>query len=331
MAVLDCLKGLVGIKGRDSAAQVYVQALPGISVLDFERAINNESRNAYERVDELIQLAIQEVSQDVEVAFKGKFELKSFIENEVVGYFWENQVVVPAVVNNMVGLQIQCVLSPYTKLFIRRLRFMMDYTGTFNIEAWDLIQNKQLKTAVVTAVAGSIVEITPDWEFSTNKQRLDLFIGYASTFSSYKTLITAYKNDQYTAPWLNSWMFVRGVQLENGKPKIWRNLTGNSGGTGGVSFDYSLQCSFDEKLCNIKGLLAMPILYRLGALMLQEMKYSKRLNGLITAHTADNKELMEYYTAQYQQRMQDIFLNMVMPNDVCFNCTPPVITRTALP
>ena len=328
---LNCLKNLVGIKNHDNGAQAYVNSLPGISVLDFDKAINNESQNAMARIEELIDVAIQEVRQDVQNALLGKYELKTFIENDVIGYFEENQVIVPAVVGNKVGIQIRCNLTPYLKLFIRQIKLFCNYTGTVNIEIWDLTQNLQLNSLPVNSIAGQPVTITTDLEFLTNKQRLDLFIGYESTFDSLKTNISAYTDDEGTASsWLNSWLFVRGCSVKDGLPMLWENFNGN-GGTAGISLDYSLQCSFDEKLCNIKNMLALPIQYKTGALMMKEMRYSKRLNGVVTCYTPDHKELQADYENEYQLRMNQLLQNMSMPADLCFSCASLTESRSILP
>jgi len=328
---LHCLKNLVGIKGRDMNVHVFVNTLPGISVIDFDKAVSNEWRNAFVRIDELINLAIQEVHQDVQNALLGKYELKTFIENDVIGYFQENQVVMPAVTGNKTGIQIRCALTPYLKLFIRQLKLFCNYTGTVNLEVWDLTQNKLLNTFPVNVVAGLPSTVTTDLEILTNKQRLDLFIGYESTFDSYKTLLTAYTDDAGTlSTWLNSWLFVRGCAIKNGLPMLWENFNGNSG-TAGISLDYSLQCSFDEKLCNIKGLLALPIQYKTGALMMKEMRYSKRLNGVVTCYNNDYKELQADYENEYQLRMSQLMQNMSLPADLCFSCASPTQTRSILP
>ena len=328
---LDCLQNLVGVKGRDSNVPVFVNTLPGISISDFDKAINNESRNAFTRVDELISLAIQEVQQDVKNALLGKYELKTFIENDVIGYFQENQVLMPAIMGNRVGIQIRCALTPYLKLFIRQLRLFVNYTGTVNVEVWDLTQNKLLNTVPVETTAGQQSTAIADLELLTNKQRLDLFIGYESTIDSYKTLITPYTDDAGSGSgWLNSWLFVRGCTILAGLPLLWENFNGNSG-TAGISLDYSLQCSFDEKLCNIKKMLALPIQYKTGALMMKELRYSKRLNGIVTCYNNDYKELQADYENEYQLRMHQLMQNMTMPADLCFSCASLTESRSILP
>ncbi len=327
--VIDCLQGLVGVKGRDTGVQVYINTLPGISMLDFEKAINNESKSAYERVNELISLAIQEVQQDVRTAMEGNFELKSIIDNDVIGYFWENQVIIPQPAGNLTGMQIRCSLSPYMKLFLNRLRLFVNHTGTVNVQVWDLIQGIKLQNINVATTAGQIAEVNPDWDFATNKQRMDLFIGYETGIDSFETMLTAYKDDEeYNLP--GGWMFVRGATIADSAPKLWQNLNGNSG-TSGISFDYSLQCTFDEKLCNMKKLLAVPIQYKVGSLIMKEMKYSKRLNGIITAYTSNHDELMNDYNNEYMLRMRQLLQNVDMPRDICFCDATLVQPKVVLP
>ena len=329
--MLDCLLGLVGIKGRDSGSLAYVNSLPGISVQDFEQSVNNEARSAFERIDELTKLAIEEVVQDVQTYMAGKYELKTFTENDVIGYFQENQIVVPAQVGNQVGIYIKARLSPYLKLFIRRLRVQVQHTGTFDVKIWDMIQNKLLQTIPVTVVDGEITSIDIDFEYYTNKQYLSLFIGYESNFPSYKTNIVKFSENTYTSPWLDSWLFCAGRILSDGQTVLFQNSNPHST-TSGLSFDYSLQCSFDEKLCNIKKLLAKPIQYKVAALIAEDMKFSRRLNGVVTSYVDDFGVLADKYNGEYALRMNQLLQNMQQPNDnLCFCRVTRTETRTALP
>ncbi|HWB63522.1 MAG TPA: hypothetical protein VG603_08450 [Chitinophagales bacterium] len=336
---LDCLKDVVGVRDcgagqpdtQTGHSLVYLQSLPGISVTDFDKAINNESRNALSRIDELLGLAIQEVSLDVQNALQGKYELRTFIENDVIGFFQDDKVLMPAQTGSLTGLEIRMNLTPYLKLFIRQVKLFCNYTGSVDVKIYDLVQGKLLDTVTIDAVAGQVAVVPVDLEYMNDRQRLHLFIGYESAFDSYKTLLSTFTDDGgITSSYTNSWMFFRGAKLGNSVPKLRENLYGNSG-TAGLSISYSLQCSFDEHLCNIKKLLAMPILYKAGALIMKEMKYSKRLNGVITCYAQDHLELMNSYNEEYNLRMAQLFQNMNMPASSCFSCASMVEARSVLP
>lgn len=329
---LDCLTDVVGVRGCGAGSNlVYVNSLPGISVLDFDKAINNESRTAYTRISELTQLAIEEVQSDVQTALQGTYQLKTFIENDVAGYYQDDKVVEPAQTGKLVGLQIRMQLTPYLKLFIRQIKLLCNYTGAVNLLVYDLVQGKLLDTIPINAVAGQIVSLPIDKEYINDKQMLNLFIGYESTFDSYKSLLSAYTDDEGANPtYNNSWMFLRGVSIDKNQPKLRENLVGNSG-TSGLSISYSVQCSFDEHLCNIKKMLAMPILYKTGSLIMKEMKHSKRLSTVITSYTQSHDELMQEYNNQYLLRMNQLLQNLSMPESICFSCNKPTTTKAILP
>ncbi|HWB62329.1 MAG TPA: hypothetical protein VG603_02380 [Chitinophagales bacterium] len=308
----------------------YINQLPGITITDFDKAINNEHSNALARINDLYDLAIQNVASDVQSAIAGKYELKTFIENEVIGYYWENKNVRAAIANSKTGIQARLTISPYMKFKVHRIRLFLNYTGNVTVEAWDLIQGVKLNEVTVAVTDGVISETLVDWEFATKKQRIDLFFGYHSDFPSYQTNITAYKDDSTVVPWLNSWIFFRGCSLPDGYAPLYKNLNGNSG-TSGISMDYSLQCSFDEKLCNIKNMLAQPLLYKLGWLIMKEIKHSKRLNGVVVGFSKDHDELMHEYEAQYTNQMNQLFRNLAMPRDLCFSCDQRVKSQVILP
>ena len=112
--------------------------------------------------------------------------------------------------------------------------------------------------------------------------------------------------------------------------KIRNNVESNTYGAG-LSFDYSLQCDFTQVLCNARNLMALPVLYKSGELIMKELMHSRRLTGVVTAYKPDHKELMAEYQSEYTRHFENVLLNMKLPNSACFSCTPQVKTQTRLP
>ena len=104
---------------------------------------------------------------------------------------------------------------------------------------------------------------------------------------------------------------------------IYQNLKGASS-TGGLSINYSLSCDIEPYLCSIKNTLAMPLLYKTGALLMEELIYSKRLNSVINVYKTDHKELFDKFEAEYMSSMKAIFNNLPTPRDVCFDCNSSI-------
>lgn len=326
---LDCLDGLVNVKGCGSNPTAsFIQQLPGISIPDIDVAISNEHVNAKEFLEDQIACATEIVIQDVWEHLALKHELKSFIENDSVGHYFEKRETNAAVTGYLTGIRIRIDKTPYLKLFINRLRLFVDYSGAVNVFVYDLLQNKILDTISVTAVAGEVVTVDVNKEYYTQKQKLNLFIGYASSFASYKANLIS--GDDCGSCYTNTHISFTGVKILSSGSKIVENVDSNSG-TAGLSFTYSLSCSFEEHLCSIRNLLTLPVKYKAGALIMQHLKSSKRPNPLVTAYKGDHEAMEEFYEGQYKKKMNSLLGNMKMPKSICFECNPRAKSMVVLP
>ena len=331
---LDCLNGLIAVKGCGSNPTAsYIQQLPGISIPDIDVAISTDHANAKAFLEEQILFAQEIVIQDVYQHLALKHELKSFIENDTVGEYYELKTAVAAQAGYLTGIRLRIDSTPYLKLFINQIRLFVNTTGDVDIFIYDLQQGKLLDTITVDAVAGEIVTTDVNKEYFTQKQRMNLFIGYLSTFESYKANVTnAAGGDDCTGccSYSNGNISFFGSKILDASQKTTDNIEGNSG-TAGISFSYSLGCSFEEHLCNIRNMLALPLKYKAGELIMQQLKVSKRPNPLVTAYKGDNDELMGFYNGKYETLMKSLLKNMRMPTSVCFECKPQSRSVVVLP
>ena len=74
----------------------------------------------------------------------------------------------------------------------------------------------------------------------------------------------------------------------------------------------------------------MPVLFRAGYEVAKEMKFSQRLNSVVTVYNEDYQELMEMYDAEYRQQMGEILENVDLQN-ACLRCRKHARPETALP
>jgi hypothetical protein len=338
---MSCLDNLIGVRGCGSAErEFYVNDLTGINIPDFDKAITTEHTNASAALTDIVSFATKYVEQSISSHLSTKYQLKSFIENNVVGYYYEDKQEIAAQPTYLTGYEIRIDSTPYLNLFIQGLNLFVKTTGTVNVLVYDLIQGKLLNTIPVSAVSGEIVSLNDlDLSYYTNKQRLHLFIGYASTFESYKTSyvspfvgmnVNENCNNNCSGTYRNSFVYFRAAKILASNPKTNAYLEGNDYGSG-LSLNYSLQCSFREVMCSARNLFALAILYKSGELIMKELKNSKRLTGVVAVYAKNHDELMKEYQAEYSNQMADVLLNMSLPDSVCFSCTPSVKTRVALP
>ena len=72
-------------------ATFNINDLTGINVPDFDKAISNEQRSAIPALQGIISFATKYVSETISNYLGTKYELKSWIENDTVGYYYDNK------------------------------------------------------------------------------------------------------------------------------------------------------------------------------------------------------------------------------------------------
>jgi len=337
---LSCLTNLVGVRGCGAGTYLrYVNDLTGINVPDFDKAISVEKQSASAALQDLIEVAKDEIIQEFNTHLAGKYQLKSFVESGTVGYYYDNKELQSIQSGVLTGYEVRIDQIPYLSFYLSSVKLFVNYSGTVNVLVYDLIQGKLLDTIEVTAVAGEIVSVNVDKEYFTSKQRLRLFIGYLSEHQSYKTSYTnPYSleaencNTCSGKGYSDSYIYFRAAQISNSASKIAENLSSNTtSGGAGLSLNYSLQCSFGEYLCSVRNLLSMPVWYKAGQLIMRELKHSRRLTGVVTVYGNNHDELMKEYEANYNKHMSNLLLNSNIPNSICFSCTPKVKSVVNLP
>jgi hypothetical protein len=293
-------------------------------------------------LEDIIRFATNLVEEEIGLALGGKYQLKTVIDNDTVGYYYEDKILKPAQPGVLTGYEIRIDQFPHLAFFLQEIKLFADHTGTVPVFVYDLIQGKLLDTINIDAGAGEIVSVTGlDKIYPTGKQRLRLFIGYDSQFQAYNTsyaspygpaTIADHCNTCNGSPYKNQYIYFNSASINAADPNVRSFVKSNdvSGGAG-LSLGYSLQCSFTEHLCNMRNKLALPILYKAGSLVMKELKHSRRLTGVVTLYNKNHDELMQEYEKEYQERMALLLQNMEMPESVCFSCTPRVKTNVSLP
>jgi len=337
----SCLDNIVGVRGCGTGeSDFYVNDLTGINIPDFDKALNPEKTNAAAAFATIISSGIKIVEADVNARLKSKYELKTFIDNDVIGYYYGDKETVAAETGYLTGYEIRIDKLDYVRFFISGLKLFVPYTGNVPIYIYDLMQDKLLNTVNVSVVSGQIVDVGEiDLSYLSKKQRLHLFIGYQSDFASYKTSYLSPYNgvpesqdcpDITCGLYRNHYVYFRSAKILANAQKIGANVEGNSYGAG-ISMFYSLQCDFTQVLCNARNLLGLALWYKAGELIMKELRRSKRLTGVVTVYKQDHAELEAEYRADYERAFENVLLNMRLPESICFSCSPQIYSRVNLP
>lgn len=322
---MDCLDGLIGIRGCevDTPDSIYfINDLPNLSIKDVDAAINTEAQSAIAEMRKKITLAGDLIAARVQTLLQPRYKGGSVIENGVLGFVKENQQLIE-VQTGKIGKHIEIQEGDYLEFFLSRIGIHTSVTGNVDVYVYDLIQNKLLDTLTIAAVAGEVSYLDVYKKYKSNGQKVSLFIcydyqaGYQTTLS--KNNCTSCTGQVYNNPYIR--VANRAI---NSSTFIKDNLVS---GEDSLVLNYSVNCTFEPFLCNMKHLLALPIWYKAGELLVTEMKYSKRNNSYINIYGAEHSELITAYSTAAETEINNVLQNMRLPSNVCYQCNRRVFLR----
>lgn len=334
---MDCLDNLIGI-GKTCAGSVptsglYIQDLPGISLKIADAAINEEEISGKTLIERKIGFAQDYLVNDIRNFLKDRFNILSAIEENTIGYYKEDQSITTLEAGKLKGFRIQLRERPYLQLNLHRIGIKLNATVSTSIFVYDLHQNKLIDTIAVDAVAGDIVYLDVNKKYLTNRQKLSLFICYASADSG------AYNTNTYEGTIRrcrtcagdgNYYSYISSGYLNSALSKTDANFNASSTGNG-LTIDYSVSCSIEPFVCNLSQLLAWPLLFKTGAELMVELINSRRLNSIIVIDQGTNQEMLSYFQMEYEKSMTNLCTNLRLPDDICFHCDKKIRKVSQLP
>jgi len=340
MAVLTCLDDLIGIRGEcgtptTPTSGLYVQDIPFLTVKNADAGINEDQKSGFELIQDKMAFAKKLIVDDVVNFYSPKIQTASVVENETIGFYRDNLQAVASEAGYYKGINIRVDQYPYLEFYLSSVWLQLNAAVTTNIYVFDLVSGTTLDTISITTVANTPTEKVFNKSYRTNKQKLNLFIcidaSAAGAYESYLNVSGAGECGS-CAPksYGNNYLKAYAKKLATGSSKILDNLSGISN-TNGMSLNYSLNCVIEPFLCTIANKIAMPLLYKTGSEILKELKYSKRLNSVVTLHSKDIEELQAEYENEYRDRMERLLTRVQLPNDICFACNPRIKNTVSIP
>lgn len=345
--MIDCFENLIGIRTACNEDPIpdsglYIQDLSFIN-LKLADALLTDQDSGVALLQSLYSNAVNYLVNDARTRMNPYFKQGSVLENNIAGYYPLLRTLITGTANTYKGIQIQVRQFPYLDVFIPSLTIWVDYSGTFDIEVWNLTTGLLLDTISVTTVAGEPLILPATYKnYASNGQTLNLYFGYNTTG------IDSYQSNVYNSVIPNSfgscrsclnipmsrfgnrYVWIYSQSIAANASKVQTNLR-SSNDCGGLSLTYSLNCSLDKWLCSMRKSFAFGLLHRWGMEILREAQMSNRLNTLVTLKKEEKESLYAYFEQEYKKAMQDCFRNLRLPNDICFNCNAHLVTGITIP
>lgn len=331
---MNCLNNLIGISSICTpvvpTSGLYINNLPGMSLKIADSAADEEDVSGTALIQEKIQFSQKYIANNIIDFLKDKFEYNTIIENGVAGYYRSDFKTNPIVAGRLKGIRINIYDRPFLELNIQRIGIKLTSSITANVFVYDLMTGKLIDTIEIEALADEVVYIDINKSYTTNRQRLSLFfcidqgeaVQYEASIGSGSSCRSCGNG--------NSVSSISTGYITSALQKSEANFVSQAG-TGGLTIDYNISCSIEPLVCSMSNILAWPLLYKVGAEIMKEARYSRRLNSIVTIDKADNEELLSYYESEYLRSMNQITSNIKMPDDICVRCNAKIIKVTQLP
>lgn len=331
---MNCLDNLIGIRDcnqPEPSSGLYIQDLPGMRLSIANAAVDEETVSGVELIKEKITFSQNAILNQVRNILKDKLRVNSLIESDNVGYYKDNLKLVPADPDKLTGIKLKIDQNQYLEFYLSKLYLKVNHTGEVPVYIFDLISGELLETVNVACEPGVSSVVLVNKSFPTNRQKLSLFICYDASIQGYESSVSKPSGcGSCENEYLNRYVRFYSGKINSSDTKIDSNVRSGNG-TAGLSLEYSVNCSLESFICSMAGLLAWPLLHKVGAEILREVQFSKRLNSIVLLDKQTTKDLRIEYENEYNSSMESIFHNMKLPKDICFSCNYTVKKVVQIP
>jgi hypothetical protein len=315
---LTCLEDIVGFDGG-CPSQTFLQNLgdlPGLSIKTINLGADSSYANAYELIGAKVKLAIKQIEKDFLNSLTNKMELDLVQVNGYAGYISTEptQDLARAVYK---GILVDFLDSKYNQVFIESLTLYTTYTGNIDVKLWNAITGELLDTVTIAVTSGQIAKLPVNWVLQPTNHNVCYFIGYDATLV-----------DSFVTEGWDVGMYAYSMPLN---APVVRNNTLNGNGSGGLGINYSLQCGFNNYICSIRNMLELPLLYLVGKMIVDEIRFSGRLTSIVVARKDDLTEMGKLFQETYTDLMKQLVMGARIPQDRCFRCKEKVAIITRIP
>lgn len=328
--MLECFEDIIGLKGGCetpvSNSGLWIDDI-GIDLAELDSIINKSQIDSVDFFEKKRDFSIKQIINNIHTHYSDKYKSNTVLRSGRIGYGKENLEAVVAA-PTLKGIELElCNQDSFVDVFISSISLQVNFVGTVNILVYDLFQNKLIDTIpITTTVSGQIATVYPNKTYKSVRKELDIIFVYdATNFSSVKTTVTQGGckscGDGGSMVNLNQYLSTRSITILAADSKIESNLLA-SPDTGGLSLMYAIHCNYEEWICTISSLAALPILFKTGAEIMDFAYHnSKRLNTTTTIDYDNLLKRRDEYNLRFQDSIQNLLQNIKLPNDEkCFEC-----------
>lgn len=310
----------------------------GITADFIEQVITRQYSDVTDFANEKIAMARQVVFNRVINHFSPRLKAHTVLDGQRIGHT-ENDNKTVSGDGTRKGIEVElCNHDSFIDFYLSELSLHLKDAGAQTVEVWDILENRKLDDIVVTAVAGQTVTVYPNKTYKSDRKRLHLAFIYDSTgLDAVKTEVKQGHRQCCGAGQkvqMDRWITTRGVSVPAGQDVIKANLDGKSE-TAGMSLVYSLSCNYEDWMCQVRNIIALPILYQAGITIMEHalmVSPNDRVNTTVTINHDLIQERLDLYNRKFSEAMDNALKHMQPPSDRdCFVCNVQSKNTVILP
>jgi hypothetical protein len=338
----NCFENIIGIKGvcgelETPSSGLWIDDLPFIDLKVADAVLGKQDASGVEFIQTKLNYAYNVVKNEAASILAPMMKTKTILENSILGAYTPTLLPLNQAAKYR-GIKVRISDYPYLSFNLSGIAmYSSNFTGQLPIKVFDLTTGAQIDTFNIAVTAGQINYIPINKKYLTNRQRFEIAIVYDAT------LIDTFKTSP-SIPAAGCFSCNRGNDGYNGRYMIYDGIESNVSGTlmysqleytgftGGLSVQYTVECSMDGWLCSMKDRLAFAMLHKFGIIMCEEViAGSKRMNSITTIDVSKAEYLHGIFTERYHTALKDALGRVTPPNDNCFYCNKSVRTITRIP
>lgn len=307
-------------KSIPSRSGLYGTSLPGVTLSLFDSLTKDEQVDYSEFWDDIYSVAQANFITDVQSKLADKFHIDLKLVSRETSEFTATE----NTGTGMAGLQIQFTLPKYARLQVLTIEVfsLANYSSPeFELSIYDTDQNGELlyTTSAEISIGRNTIPIYQDFEVD------QIYIAYnRHNYRLYQS------ENRYWAS-CNYWNWSKLSCLF----PCWGssyNASVTQVNGGGLNVDFNIYCSIEKFICKNINIFKIAFLNKIGVDLMKERILSDRFNRWTTLTTERAKELMPYFSDEYDKHLMNSVANLkIQEDEICFQCKSTVSSRNLLP
>lgn len=293
----SCLNNWIGVRGCSGAtadSNVFINDLAGVELKLIDGIANDEQVNFLGVWADVQRRALNRFQTDVISAFSKKYRLKMLTKGMDMGRKIGTGTTASATdyrgfILELNNVNDTLVSSNLQVIYIQKLSLYLTGAQNTTLKVFDLDLGTTLFSSALTGSSGWN-EVNVNTIFSARR----IFVCYDAT--------NVTSTDFSTTDLENFECFCNcGIDIEGASSTIAAPTTITEGDNAfGLSAVFSVQCKYDNLVCNNREVFTQPFLYCLGIELMTELIYSPRMNRYTTTDAKKAKLLRQEYEAKYK-------------------------------